>query len=680
MSNSLTTNFEGYISRLSLDPSPENALFPVYEAVSNSLHAIEDRFASKGQSKELGEKGRITIEVIREYTGGKKHPVTGFTISDNGCGFVDEDFCAFHDLFTQRKIDRGGKGVGRMTWLKVFKSISVYSSYIDSDKLLKHRAFDFTLRGKGQIEERETRDCPRDEPGTIVKLHGFIDEFSLKCPKKNEDLERRFIAHFLLTFASDHSPRIELRDGSVTLDLNMQFRADLNAQFKKKQRDQSEEEIKIYFDDSLDNKTFLFTIKHMRCDESIFLSKSKDNKHRLILAAHGRGVEEHAIGKHLGLELINGEEVYLGVVSSSFLDGFVNSQRTTFDITDDKNEKIRQQVVESAQKYLHKFIKLLQQKKEKTALDLINKYPTFLPLKKNIEKILKELPPASTKEEIYAALSTHSYQRQQELYRLKSTIQSAHEYTQEIEEKIKTLQEGISEDQRGALATYVIKRKVILNMLERMKGFSNPERKKHHLEKAVHQLICPMKITSQELKIESHNLWILDERLAFSSFFASDKPLKDYMNTDSSSRPDILFLYESCMAWRQGEHADSVVLVEFKRPGRDDYSPDDNPIRQIMGYINELKDEKTTQRDSRGGVISNVSERTAFECHIVADLTATLKNELWGLSIVPTPDNRGLFGYIENPKASVGIIPYDKLLGDAQQRNAILFHKLGLDG
>jgi hypothetical protein len=51
---------EGRIKNLSLAPNTKNALFPLFEAVMNSTHAIEERFGRDQVSK-----GEIDIQVIR---------------------------------------------------------------------------------------------------------------------------------------------------------------------------------------------------------------------------------------------------------------------------------------------------------------------------------------------------------------------------------------------------------------------------------------------------------------------------------------------------------------------------------------------------------------------------------------------------------------------------------------
>ena len=99
---------------------------------------------------------------------------------------------------------------------------------------------------------------------------------------------------------------------------------------------------------------------------------------------------------------------------------------------------------------------------------------------------------------------------------------------------------------------------------------------------------------------------------------------------------------------------------------------------QLMDYVSLFKSGKTV-RDRSGKVISGMGNNTAFHCYIVADLTEGLLKRLRG-RFDPTPDGKGLFGYTRNPDTYAEVIPYDKLLLDAQSRNAIFFDKLGLNG
>ena len=47
----LSPDFVGRVERLSLRPTSDNALMPLFEAVSNSLHAVDDRFGADPAAK-----------------------------------------------------------------------------------------------------------------------------------------------------------------------------------------------------------------------------------------------------------------------------------------------------------------------------------------------------------------------------------------------------------------------------------------------------------------------------------------------------------------------------------------------------------------------------------------------------------------------------------------------------
>ena len=138
---------------------------------------------------------------------------------------------------------------------------------------------------------------------------------------------------------------------------------------------------------------------------------------------------------------------------------------------------------------------------------------------------------------------------------MRRDIDSAPKYDDAIADKIEEYKHYILDDKKGSLAEYVTKRKAVLDLLDKMRGFSESTDETHHLEDAIHQLICPMRVESNELHIDDHNLWILDDRLAFYNFFASDRPIKSYTESDSGREPDIAFFYDSCVAWRESERA-----------------------------------------------------------------------------------------------------------------------------
>jgi hypothetical protein len=78
----------GRISNISLAPSPNNALAPLFEAITNAIQAVEDQFGIDHIAK-----GRIDVEVLRPRIDQAKP--SGFTIRDNGIGFNDANLDSF---------------------------------------------------------------------------------------------------------------------------------------------------------------------------------------------------------------------------------------------------------------------------------------------------------------------------------------------------------------------------------------------------------------------------------------------------------------------------------------------------------------------------------------------------------------------------------------------------------
>ena len=109
----------GRINNMRLPDGKTAILYSVYEAVSNSIHAINDRFGEK----DAASKGNVSVDISLDECG----DIDAITIRDNGIGFTDENLESFETSDSQFKYKRGGKGVGRFIWIKMFENICVES-------------------------------------------------------------------------------------------------------------------------------------------------------------------------------------------------------------------------------------------------------------------------------------------------------------------------------------------------------------------------------------------------------------------------------------------------------------------------------------------------------------------------------------------------------------------------
>jgi len=124
-----------------------------------------------------------------------------------------------------------------------------------------------------------------------------------------------------------------------------------------------------------------------------------------------------------------------------------------------------------------------------------------------------------------------------------------------------------------------------------------------------------------------------------------------------------------------GKEYETIVILELKRPMRDDYTQGDNPILQMLDYVDKLNSNNVTDRYKRP---IKVGDNTQFYLYAVCDLTPKLKKVAETYDFVETPDRMGMYKYHDKKRAYIEILSFDKLISDAEKRNRILFDKLGV--
>jgi Histidine kinase-, DNA gyrase B-, and HSP90-like ATPase len=136
-------------------------LLPLFEAIVNSIHSIEQAVINDGY---------IDIYIEREsgILASELWSIKNFTIVDNGIGFNEDNFKSFKTPYTTFKESKGSKGVGRFLWLKAFNSVSIESFYSE-DRVNFRRTFDFIISEDG-VENLEIEEIATSNRKTIVKL------------------------------------------------------------------------------------------------------------------------------------------------------------------------------------------------------------------------------------------------------------------------------------------------------------------------------------------------------------------------------------------------------------------------------------------------------------------------------------------------------------------------------
>jgi hypothetical protein len=206
---------------------------------------------------------------------------------------------------------------------------------------------------------------------------------------------------------------------------------------------------------------------------------------------------------------------------------------------------------------------------------------------------------------------------------------------------------------------------------------------KYAREELIHELIMPMRKTSNEIRLDSCNLWLVDERLAFHNFLASDKPLSAMVitNCEETKEPDICVLnvFDEPILVADGQSLPlaSIVVVEIKRPMRNDakLGEEKDPVEQALGYLERIR--KGGAQTSSGRPIPRSEDIPGF-CYAICDITPTVERRCKVLGLKVTSDHLGYFGYNSNYEAYIEVISFDRLLNAARERNRAFFDKLGL--
>lgn len=627
------------------DLSTADYLMPVFEAISNSIQSIKARF---GKAKYVSQ-GRITIQLIKT-----KDELTSIIVTDNGIGFNSDNFRSFLKFDSDYKRSEGGKGIGRFMWLKAFNDVAVTSTYTE-DKETYTRSFLFSVAPNPV--HNHTHHRSNIPLSTRIEFKNIRPDFKEAYQKNLDQIVNDTLSHFIHMLAANKVPQVSFIQDELEIKLKDKWQHSL----LEKMEETLNELNKVY-------------ITHCKIKSRLLGENS------LHLCAHDRSVQKVSIGNKLGLK--NGfyypekEETYnyVGIVSSEMFDRLVLANRSDFSKNNIVKQTIDQAVERIKSGYLKRnYDKAIEEKSEKLR-EILAEKPRFAHLVQNIDEYAKNKinPSSTTRLEILKDLS-NAYIDEEE--RIDNQLKETKDKVIKGEEiELADTAKMATKISNSALEEYIKKRKDILDLMNTLQEHQDPDNETHYLEEIVHSLICPMGRDSNDISIEQHNLWIIDDRLAYCQYFASDKAIRSYVKDSTSDlAPDILFA--GCTLYKSQNDNQNVRIVEFKRPARDDYTETKNPLKQVFDYIDELKNGKIVT--PRGRKITEINNNTIFHCYIVCDLTNNLRKIIDNYEFLKEhPDGRGFFGYHSKKRAYIEIIQYNALLQDAKLRNQIFFDKL----
>jgi len=661
--------------------SGTNIYTPLVELVVNAIQAID----AKGIQN-----GLVEIEVLRNVQADmidRLEEVDGFRVKDNGIGFTKTNRDAFDTLYTEQKIADGGKGFGRFTCLKYFDRVKVSSTFAEGDAF-HDRSFRMGLDKDIIVDEKEGQSQAQ-ATGATVEISGIK---SVRFPDKKLETISRVVVERLLPYFVDKEhacPRVVIRDAknlSDSVSLN-DYLGKENSQIVEMRVDEGTFSLSA----NEDEKTFLVRVF------KFFAPRTAKSK--VSLVAHRREVTDNPLQTYipefgeeffeLGLDqdLAKGRNfVIKAYVFGDYLNDNVSLERGEFRFQTDtdllngisqtdieqKAADIEQKAAEIAQSAVGTEIAERKKRKEVRIAEYVtNDAPWHRVLAKEVD--FSALPMRPSNQDIELHLQKKKYE-QEIATRTQVTALLKSENPDELGEKISQLIEKISDNSKNDLIHYVSMRKCVLELFS--KSLEIGADGKHKSEGEVHDIIMPRKKDSEELNYDAHNLWILDERLNFTSYVSSDKPLQ----SSNGDRTDIT-VYNRRVAYRgDNESSNPITIFEFKKPQRDDFadpSSKEDPVQQIIRYVNQIREGKFKTPTGRDIL---VNDTTPFYGYVVCDLTKKVKDWLQKeKDFTPMPDGLGWFNWFGNISLYMEVISWTKLLRDAEMRNKIFFNKLGID-
>lgn len=641
------------IKRVSLPAGLPGFLYPVFEAVSNSLHSIEDKFESSAH-----EEGYIKVEIDID--------AKTIVVEDNGEGFSASNLDAFLTPFTGNKLRRNGKGFGRFVSFKIFDRVFYSSPTKFDDGRIANAVFEYTPLGKDDnLKELDTTEHlarHKHASGLSVAFYNPKDEYLKYFDFTNEgkaddyteeDILIALLDHFLLEFVQEKTPKnFFFVIGGATFNLSDYFTESVT------QRDEDTVSFEI------DGKNVEFHLRYMQIDAK------KSKRHSLYFYADNRATSDL-------------ENIAKGLRDTPFTDqkrryNYLVSVTSPYFKATQSRDRIENLGIE-----------IQHQDKERTLKDalaaeakarILELEPTYTgsrraAIKSNVEELIALDPvlrrglEGKTLDEFVneRGITESKEQLAQDLFvarlRSKFDFRKVNSKTP-LEELKRVVRDNIPTDAKEALAVYVAYRndviKVLTEMLDRKSDGAVAK------EDAVHELIYPRYKDSDEIDYSSHNLWLIDDDLAYAEYISSDRTPNGKKREKGSFAHDVLVNNDK-----------ELLVVEMKRPHKKGFvadettfKPTNNPVQQLISQIGEIREfgGVTTSGDRK----VEVSQENMVRGYVIADWNEDLETYLKDNDFKITNFGGPMaYKYFDARNMIIEVLAFDRLKDRAAKRNMV---------
>lgn len=233
--------------------------------------------------------------------------------------------------------------------------------------------------------------------------------------------------------------------------------------------------------------------------------------------------------------------------------------------------------------------------------------------------------------------------------------------------------DNLDDIRKNSLAQYVLHRQKVIDVTDKFREIDDDG--KYKKEDVMHDLIMRRNKDTTELGILDLNLWMIDDRLSFVSYVSSDRATKGAGRPKGSKIPDLVFYDDGMiLGEKSGSH---TLLVEFKKPDRDDYSfgrSGYDPVQQVIDTAQYVRDKEEIV--DLQGKTHPLKPDIPMYAYIIADIKPSLRDVLRKHDFNRNWDSSGFYKYQNAFKVFIEVISYDKMIHDARVRNLTFFEIL----
>ncbi len=570
---------------------------------------------------------QIQIELFRENVQGElldtKPSINSVHISDNGEGFNKKNRESFAEYGTENKISEGCKGIGRLSYLKVFEDVSI-ESFVKSDAEKIECSFtenfedsDFKIQSGQNIASNKT----------LIKLHRARNNYA-KGYEISEIKEKLFF-HILPILYLNKTRNVEIEIKDKADDSANHIRTSDLPNFQ-----QLDFSIREFVTN--DKEEIKFTLHYA-------ISDAGEDKLLDFYCANKRTVCRFK-DKELKITPIKGKNSIF-LVTSSFLDSAVNDERDDFNIY----PKIMNLLNPLSWEQINGRLK-------DALRDVIySAYP-------NLKEQNTELVSSIRDENLHLVDYMEEIDSLGGLIDSESIIEKAEQQFLQDKKSFRTILKQEKPDSAEILSKasdlagkelieYVITRDKIITQFELL------DLNKEKDEEVIRNHFLKRGITGDSFSpvpVRENNLWLLDDKFMTYNYVASEKALKTLLSAvglpkaESNDRFDIGIYSNS-------ENGKRAILIEFKKFSAN-YKENGEGINQLGTYADTL---------SKNGI-------DELYLYLVASVDEQFKNNLVNLykfTKVFSQDGEIYHGTLSNVNAYIQVVSPQALISDAKARN-----------